>query len=204
MTLKLKRFREGLENLMTDEFMRPFACRGDPCKCRIFVVGTNPATKMNKPFLATYWDDSKGFLYDKFYRDYDAQKPRRGNTARSCIEKFVCGASPIPCLETNIYATPSKSETTLPEDKKDPTIFEFLLKEIQPDAIFLYRKSAICYFQTQFDITLYGDEFVTADVFGDETHVLHPRRNKKGGLQRITAISHSEIYATGKKFKETL
>ena len=193
----LKTFRERLESYMSAADMRPFACKGDPYKCRIFVVGTNPATKMHKPFFATYWDDSKGFLYDKFYRDYDAQKAKKGPT-RSCIEKFVCGASPILCLETNIYATPGKA---LPKNKKDPTIFNFLLQEIKPDAIFLFRQPAIDHFEFRFNCELYSDKFVTVDVFGHETQI---RRFRPSGGQGFNSIPHTEIYATGKKFKELL
>lgn len=201
--MSLKHFRERLEDYMPNKYMRPFACKGNPYKCRIFIVGTNPVTKMAKPFLDTYWSDSEGFLYDKFYADYDAQKPRKGTRPR--LEQFVNGARPIRCLETNVYATPSTSMATLPEDKKDTKIFEFLLRGIQPDAIFLFSKPAIQHFQRHFNVdSLYGDRFVTVDVFGHKTHVLRLRPSESNGFELFFRIGFDEVYDIGKKFRKKL
>lgn len=196
----LKDFRERLQNLMPNEYMRPFACKGNPYECRIFIVGTNPATKMEKPFLANYWSDCTGFLYEKFYCDYDAQKGRKGG-ARTKLKYFVDGASPIPCLETNIYATPSKRRERLSKDEKTPAIFEFLLREIQPDAIFLYRAPAIDYFEKLFNCKIDSDRYVIADVFEHETYVSCARvrgcgRSLGPGFE---SISHCEVCASGKQ-----
>ena len=198
----LKDFRERLQNLMPDEYMRPFACKGNPYECRIFIVGANPATRMEKPFIANYWSDCTGFLYCDFYRDYDAQKERRGNRLR--YEQFVDGAIPIPCLETNIYATPSKSGESLPEGERDTALFEFLLRKIQPDAIFLFAKASIQYFESRFDCKLDGDSFETVDVFGHETHALRLRPDKKGHYEIFWRVSLDEASAIGERFKSHL
>ena len=60
-TLQLRHFRESLERYMPREDMRPFTCSDNPYDCRIFLVGTNPATPLGKPLFYTYWSDSKGF-----------------------------------------------------------------------------------------------------------------------------------------------
>lgn len=190
----LSSFRERLENLMPDEYMRPFACKGNPYKCRIFIVGTNPSPKMETPFLANYWSDSKEFFYDEFYASYDAQNPK-GRT-RFRLEQFVCGAGPIPCLETNIYATPGE---TLAEDEKNTAIFEFLLREIKPDVIYLYRAPASQYFQNRFDCEVYNDRFTTTNVFGHETHILRSRPSR-----RFESISYDEVYANGKQCRDMI
>lgn len=192
----LKDFRERLQNLMPDDYMRPFTCSGNPYDCRMFIVGTNPATVL-KPFFATYWSDSKGFLRDKFDEGYSAEKTKKGTRPR--IEQFVRGAHPIPCLETNIYATPSPSGEELREYNKDVTIFEFLLQEIRPDALFLFSKPAIQYFETRFNVRLYGDRFVTANVFEHKTRILRP-----AVLPFILRTSYDDAYDFGKKCKKEI
>lgn len=150
-----------------------------------------------RPFFDTYRSDTSGFLRDRFDDDYLAKRSKQG--VRPRIEQLVCGASPIPCLETNIYATPSKLAEDLPDDKKDLTIFEFLLREIQPDAIFLYRAQAIDYFQKRFNCEVDSDRYVTVGVFGHETHVSCPRRGR-----RFESVSYDEVYASGKQCRNIL
>ena len=192
-TLQLRHFRESLERYMPREDMRPFTCSDNPYDCRIFLVGTNPATPLRKPFFYTYWSDSKGFLRDKFEEDYSVKRGKSGPTRRR-IEEFVCGASPIPCLETNIYAISTASPNLRKEDK-DTTIFEFLLREIEPDAIFLFRRCAVKYFQKCFKVdNINSNEFVTVDVYGHKTHVLRLRPHL-----RFEACK--EAYCIGKIFK---
>ena len=176
--------------------------RATPYECRIFIVGENPATKMEKPFIANYWSDCTGFLYCDFYRDYDAQKERKGNRPR--LEQFVDGAIPIPCLETNIYATPSRSGESLPEGERDTTLFKFLLREIQPDAIFLFAKASIEYFESRFECKLNGNRFVTVDVFGHKTYALRLRPDKKGHYDVLWRVGLDEVRAIGERFKTHL
>ncbi len=197
----LKDFRGRLQNLMPNDYMRPFTCSGNPYDCRIFIVGENAATVL-KPFFDTYWSDTTGFLRDKFDDDYLTKRSKQG--VRPRIEQFVCGASPIPCLETNIYATPSKRAEHLPDDKKDTTIFEFLLQEIQPDAIFLFAKASIKYFELRFNCKLYGDRFVTVDVFGHKTHVSRLRPRKNNHYDVLWRVGPDEARAIGERFKTHL
>lgn len=197
----LKDFRERLQNLMHDDHMRPFTCSGNPYDCRIFIVGANPATVL-KPFFDTYWSDITGFLRDKFDDDYLAKKKKRG--IRPNIEEFVHGASPIPCLETNVYATPSKHTKDLPDDKKNISIFEFLLREIQPDAIFLFAKDSIKDFEFRFNCKLYGDRFLTVEVFGHKTHVLRLCPDKNGHYDVFWRVGREKVRAIGEEFKTHL
>jgi len=197
----LKDFRERLKDLMPDDYMRPFTCSGNPYDCRIFIVGENAATVL-KPFFDTYWSDTAGFLREKFNYDYLAKRSKQG--VRPRIEQFVFGASPIPCLETNVYATPSKRAKDLPDDKKDISIFEFLLREIRPDAIFLFAKASIEYFEVRFKCRLYGDRFLTVDVFGHKTHVLRLRPRKNNHYDVFWCVGRDEVRAIGERFKTYL
>ena len=109
-TDKLRRFRKRVERCMRHKDIRPFTCSGSPYCCRIFIVGLNSATRL-KPFFETYWSDDSGFLRDRFEEDYQKIRKKRG--VRPRIEAFVDGVRPIPCLETNLYAVPTKRSSQL-------------------------------------------------------------------------------------------
>ena len=58
--MTLSKFRSELDKLLPSPISRPFLCDGSPLKCRIFIVGTNSAREVEKPFWS-YWSDSYGF-----------------------------------------------------------------------------------------------------------------------------------------------
>jgi hypothetical protein len=63
-------FKEQLEGLMqTDSSLRPFVCDGFPMECKIFIVGINPATKMETSF-GDYYGET-GFNKSKWLKDYN-------------------------------------------------------------------------------------------------------------------------------------
>lgn len=192
-TDKLRRFRKRIERCMRHKDIRPFTCSGSPYCCRIFIVGLNSATWL-KPFFETYWSDDSGFLRDIFEEDYQKIRKKRG--VRPRIEAFVNGAKPIPCLETNLYAVPTKRSPQLKLADKDPAIFEILLEEIQPDAIFLFSNEPIEYFRKYSRGTdICGDNPVAIDIRGHKTYVM--------GLNGpLFTKKIDEVHYVGKIFKE--
>ena len=166
-----KQLREKLLSVMTTPYARPFTCTGSPYECSIFIVGLNSATALEHPFFDRYWDDHAGFLRDVFESDYHALRSKKG--VRPRIESIVSGATPARCLETNIYAVPSKKAPQLRAVHKDPSCFEILMQEIRPRAIFVHSNEPINYFTSQVRSQKFiGSEPVRVDFQGVETWLL--------------------------------
>lgn len=144
--MRLADFRAGLEPLMSRPDMRPFTCTGSPLECELFIVGLNSATVLRRPFW-DYWDDASGFDRESFESDYASLREKRG--VRPNIEQFVRGASPVRCLETNIYAVPTKKAQDLRPQDKDPRIFLYLLTTIRPKGIFVHSNEPIDFFEAE-------------------------------------------------------
>ena len=168
--MTLKEFRERLQLLMRSEFARPFTCDGSPLECRIFVVGLNSATRLENSFFTRYWCDSQGFDRSAFESDYQDVRTKRG--VRPRIEAFVRGAHPLPCLETNIYSVPTKKASHLRPYDKDPSIIEFLLKEITPAGILIHSNEPIRYFQELVGpFPIDSDGPAQVELYGHLTHI---------------------------------
>lgn len=171
--MTLKRFREGLAQLMPEPEARPFTCYGSPLECRIFIVGSNSATRLGQDFFDRYWSDDCGFLRDDFEADYSRKRKKGGRGTRPRIEHFVAGASPVPCLETNIYAVPTKKASDLKAKDKNTAIIEYLVKTIRPAGIFVHTKEPIEFFQKISGCkNIVGDEPKTVEIFGQPTQLL--------------------------------
>ena len=166
-----KQLREKLLSVMTTPRARPFTCAGSPYECSIFIVGLNSATALGHPFFDRYWDDDAGFLRDMFEADYGALRSKRG--VRPRIESIVSGAAPARCLETNIYAVPSKKASQLRAVDKDPSCFEILMQEIRPRAVFVHSNEPITYFASKVrSHEFVGSKPVRVDFQGVETWLL--------------------------------
>jgi hypothetical protein len=126
--------------------MRPFTCTGSPLDCELFIVGLNSATVLRRPFW-DYWDDASGFDREAFEADYVSLRQKRG--VRPNIEQFVLGARPVRCLETNIYAVPTKKARNLRPQDRDPRIFWYLLTTIRPKGIFVHSNEPIDFFKAE-------------------------------------------------------
>lgn len=138
----LRAFREELLKRLPSPHARPFVCDGSPLACRSFIVGLNAATRLEQPFTS-YWSDEAGFLLGQFQHDYNATRSRKGN--RPVIEAI--SASIHPCLETNLYAHPTKKARDLtPEDRKAP-IIEFLFLTVRPRLVFAHSNEPIRFFE---------------------------------------------------------
>ena len=174
----LKSFREGLEPLMPNPGARPFTCKGSPLECRLFIVGLNPATPLDKEFFRCFWNDDSGFLRDEFEAAYSRERKKQRkkqdtSPTRQKIEAFVKAASCVPCLETNIYPVPTRKASQLKPEDKNTGIIEYLLKTIRPAGIFVHTQEPIRFFQKISGCNgIVGEEPKLVEIFGQPTQLL--------------------------------
>ena len=152
----LQGFRGRLTPLLDNERSRPFVCKGSPHECRSFIVGLNAATQLPEPFFH-YWSDSDGFNYDAFDRDYLRTRKKAGNRPR--IERISRGLD--RCLETNLYAKPTKKAAILGANDRRSPIIEFLFMEVRPELVFVHSNEPIQFFKEATGVTA-GPEPITA------------------------------------------
>ncbi len=124
--------------------LRPFTCTSSPLSCDVFIVGLNSATTLPKPFWG-YWSDETGFDRAQFEADYVGVRKKHG--VRPRIERFVQGARPLACLETNVFAAPTRKARDLRPEDRDPSIFLYLLRAVRPRAIFVHSDEPIAFFE---------------------------------------------------------
>lgn len=146
----LTRFRESIDPLIRPG-ERPFLCSGDPLRCRVFIVGFNPATSLDGCFWQ-YWSDNTGFDRISFMADYTATRRVRG--ARPRIEAIIGELAPIACLETNICSKPTRRAAQLHSDERRTEIFDFLLMNICPDFVLVHSNEPISYMQARAGVVL--------------------------------------------------
>ena len=169
--MTLKNFREGLEPLMPNPGARPFTCKGSPLECRLFIVGLNSATQLDQDFFSRYWRDDSGFRREVFEADYSHKRKKQGTRPR--IEAFVEAASPVPCLETNIYAAPTRKASQLKLEDKNTGILEYLIKTIRPVGIFVHTKKPVEFFQELSGCNrIPDDEPKLVEIIGQPTQLL--------------------------------
>jgi len=143
--VSLMEFREQLQALMDRPKLRPFLCDGSPLKCRVFIVGSRPATEMSKDFW-TYWNDESGFHKQLFMKDYLKKRGlARPIGDRARIERMVNRLPKGSCLETNIFSKPAPFGEQLKSSERKTVIFEFLMKSIRPFLVLLNGKDAFHY-----------------------------------------------------------
>jgi hypothetical protein len=139
---ELQTFRFGLEPYLSNPNSRPFVCTGSPLKCHCFIVGFNAATRLSHPFWS-YWSDSTGFHRKMFDADYREVRRRAGNRPRiETISKEIG-----PCLETNLYATPSRTARQLARDNQRHPIICYLFRAIRPELVFVHSNGPIRFFE---------------------------------------------------------
>lgn len=131
--------------------LRPFVCEGSPLDCGVFIVGFNPATEMSADFWK-FWTPGYGFNKAAWFDAYKAErlnKPLRpGKARRNAVSPtrraidWICeSASPLRCLETNIYATASLDMNSLGHEDRDAATFMFLVETIKPSVIVAHGKT---------------------------------------------------------------
>ena len=88
------------------------------------------------------------------------------------MEALVKGASPVPCLETDIYAVPSRKASQLKPSDKNTDIIEHLLKEIRPCGVLVHTKEPIGFFQELAGSTeICGDSPAVVKIYGQPAFV---------------------------------
>ena len=144
----LKRFRADLSTLMRSPHERPFVCSGSPISCSVFLVGFNPATRLESPFW-DFWNDSKGFDRTRFINEYESLRPVRGVRPRlnAMLPRFPVGA----VLETNICSEPTSRAADLKRMDRRTDIFRYLFETIRPRVVFLHSNEPIKFFRTLLD-----------------------------------------------------
>lgn len=132
--------------------VRPFVCDGSPLDCKVFIVGFNPATSMQMEFWQ-FWRSGYGFDKKAWFNAYKEERKQRplkpGKTRRNIlsnsrrvIEWILEEASPVTCLETNIYAAPTECAVDLGSEKRITAPFDFLMERIQPQLIVVHGDDA--------------------------------------------------------------
>ncbi len=149
----LQQFSDSLKAIIGDDNnLRPFVCEGSPLECQAFIVGFNPATELKEPFW-TFWEPQYGFNkadWLKHYKQERQEKPLApGKTKRNVIsntrrviEWITDAATPVQCLETNLYALATAQAKELPAQHRSTALFDFLLSEIRPKVLLLHGKDA--------------------------------------------------------------
>jgi len=150
-------FKERLEILMqSDKTLRPFVCDGDPLKSDIFIIGINPATKMETSFWDYYGEN--GFNKKKWFEDYKKSREREKkrtllSPTRKKIEYLVNEIFPeYHCLETNVFSAPSKNLKSLGNSLKSSDILKYLITKIRPKALFIHGSDPAEFIRNEFNV----------------------------------------------------
>ena len=146
--LSLAQFRMNLSALMQSAHERPFVCDGSPLSCSVFLVGFNPATRLESSFWS-FWSDSLGFDRSRFINEYEQTRKVEGVRQRlnAMVGRFPVGS----VLETNICSEPTKKAADLKRKDRRTDVFRFLLQSIRLRLVFLHSNEPINYFRTLLD-----------------------------------------------------
>lgn len=174
--MQLNEFRRQLSAIMIEATERPFVCDRSPLSTWAFVVGLNPATALSRNFW-DFWDDSIGLNRASFDEEYGVLRPTKtGNRPR--IEAVSKAFPKGTCLETNIYASPTRSAPMLRPDQKRTAAFEFLFHTIQPRALFIHGAETASFFSTvNPELDLVDDDVpVKTKLWGKDVVIMLRRR----------------------------
>lgn len=181
--MQLQAFNDLLIDLLGGvPFARPFVCDGNPLHCELFIVGFNAATRMQVDFW-NFWSVGNGFDKQSWFDAYcleRASRPlkkgklrrNRVSSTRQRIEWIVSAASPVSCLETNLYAKATPEAKDLGKKDRDSSIFEFLLQQIKPKVVFLHGKDARKHISEMAGQEIDQGVVTDAEVFGSHIKVL--------------------------------
>lgn len=169
---------------------RPFICDGNPLNCEIFIVGINAATEMEKDFWQ-FWKDDYGFNKAKWFERYirerelkplksgKARRNKMSNT-RQRIEWIVDEIKPFKTLETNLFVKATPTARDLKSKDKNHLIFDFLLKVIKPQIIFIHGNEVIKYFNKIYNVNIKKGEVLKIDIYGTKTTVIAVNHLSRG------------------------
>ena len=147
---QLREFRSQLEKIegrLPSPISWPFLCEGSPLKCRIFIVGFNPARKVEKPFWSCFWTDSRGFKKAEFIQELKKLDGGRTTLTRERIEIIANAVGQRVTLNTNIYSKSTRKKRELPKKDRKTDVIEYLLKTIRPKIVLAYGTDAKDFFR---------------------------------------------------------
>lgn len=140
----MSNFRSELDELLPSPNSRPFLCDGSPLDCRIFIVGTNSARELERPFWS-FWSDSGGFNKAEYIRELE-RLPCGLTKTRKNIEIVAGAAGQEITLDTNIYLQPTPTEGRLRKEHRKTDVIEYLLGRIRPAVVLTHGKKARKFF----------------------------------------------------------
>jgi hypothetical protein len=123
--------------------LRPFICEGSPFKAEVFIVGYNPATRLEGDWWK-YWDPDYGYRKSDWLAEYSAQRGKLSKT-RAKIEDILAGLKGYAVLEANIEARPSTRKTEYRQPLTAP--FDLLMSVCQPRVIIAHGVDAVRHLQ---------------------------------------------------------
>ena len=168
---------------------RPFVCDGNPLECNIFIVGINPATKMEINF-EDFWNDD-GFDKQKWieaYKNERANAPLKVgkkkrllvSPTRRNIDHIIKHITSGKVLETNLYIKQTNEEHELKKKDKKTDIFELLINEIKPKIVILHGKSVREFFIEKYDKKIIEDDFAKIKINDTSTLVYTTKHLSRG------------------------
>ena len=123
--------------------LRPFVCEGSPLDSEVFIVGYNPATKMEGDWWR-FWQPGYGYQKSIWFKEYLAQ---RGNVSktRAKIEDIVGALTGVCVLEANIDSRPSPKKSAYRQPVTKP--FDLILSVCRPKVLIAHGTDAVAHLQ---------------------------------------------------------
>lgn len=126
-----------------DERVRPFVCDGSPLDCSAFIVGANPASEI--PFWP-FWSTASGFDKSSWQATYEQTRIAAGkrpvSSTRERINRISQAASPVSCLETNVFAEATATLAELQRRTRPTSLLALLIEWIEPRVILAHGRDA--------------------------------------------------------------
>jgi hypothetical protein len=148
--ISLQNFREAFQPcLAAHPDWRPFICDGSPLSPEAFIVGINATVGVGS--FWKYWDDEHGFNKLKWYADYLRERGGKPSKTRIRIEVVLASAGTTRCVETNVFAQPTRRANLI----NDPSTrcFESLLLKLEPRVFLLHGKAPAKYIVRRFALS---------------------------------------------------
>ena len=175
----LRTFAQGLAAIIgRPSAFRPFVCDGSPLDCPVFIVGYNPATRMEGDWWQ-FWDDETGFRRDVWAAAYAAHRPKPSKT-RARIDAIRQDLAGVKVLEATIDARPSARKAEYPRPVTHP--FDYLLQQCRPTVVIAHGRDAVAHLQgwgatgtlIASDHFIYVGHVRGADIVAQARHALGP------------------------------
>ena len=180
----LDRFESALRaHIGRPAYVRPFVCEGSPLDCRAFIVGSNPATALSLDYWS-FWESGYGFHRDAWAAESRRQRREAGKQettpTRRMLWRIMQEAAPVRCLDTNVFATPTPSESDLTPAMRRTEVFEFVLDAVRPAALLAHGKEAEEHLRRLLGAELPRDAFAPVRTSWGSINVMAVRHLSRG------------------------